>query len=160
VSLKHSPLICTTGKQNRIQTRTVRQEKYSVSADCTWHTIALLSHLHALCIFSLHARNMSSFLIQQRSRENCIQYLPMGQSVIQDSIICPQNKRYVKPSLREEVTAMIVNNLASLSHSVLHLIYKLQQTNIHCSCAQSQVSALSHTESLLTQAQCILNTVN
>jgi hypothetical protein len=50
----------------------------------------------------------------------------MGQSVLQDSIIRPRNKHYVKPSLREEVTAMIVDNLASLSHFVLHLIYKLK----------------------------------
>lgn len=57
-----------------------------------------------------------------------MQYLPIGQSVVQDGVICPQNKHYVKPPLWEEVTAMIVNNLASLSHSVLHLIYELQQT--------------------------------
>jgi hypothetical protein len=54
----------------------------------------------------------------------------MAQPVIQDSIICPQNKHYVKPSLRKEVTAMIVNYLASLSHFVLHLIYELQHRNI------------------------------
>ena len=128
MSLKHSPLICTTGEKNQTQMRTVRQEQYSVRAYCTWHTATLLPHLHALCIFSLHARNMSPFVTQQRSRENCVQYLPIGQSVIQDSIIRPQNKHYVKPSLREEVTTMIVNNLASLFHSVLHLIYELQQT--------------------------------
>ena len=122
VFLKHSPLICTTGERNQSQMRTVRW-------DCTWHTATLLSHLHALCIISLQACIMSSFLIQQRSRENCIQYLPIGQSVVQDGIICPQNKHYVKPPLWEEVTAMIVNNLASLSHSVLHLIYELQQTH-------------------------------
>lgn len=127
VSLKHSPLICTTGERNQTQMRTVSSEQYSVRADCKWHTATLLSHLHALCIFSLHACNMSSFFIQQ-SRENCIQYLPIRQSVIQDSIICPQNKHYVKPSLWEELTAMIVNNLASLSHAVLYLIYELQQT--------------------------------
>jgi len=112
-----------------------RATKSDTNEDCKIRTVFSKSRLHMAHSYStvplictLHACNMSSFLIQQRSRENCIQYLPIGQSVIQDSIICPQNKHYVKPPLWEEVTAMIVNNLASLSHSVLHLIYELQQT--------------------------------
>lgn len=60
----------------------------------------------------------------------------MTQPVIQDSIVGPENKHYVKPSLRKEVTAMIVNYLASLSHFVLHLIYELQERNI-VPCPQS-----------------------
>ena len=68
----------------------------------------------------------------------------MGQSVIQDSIICLQNKHYVKPSLREEITAMIVNNLATLSHFVLHLIYELQQRYTAFMCSIINFSFITH----------------
>jgi len=68
-----------------------------------------------------------SFLIKQENRAKCVCYLPVGQSVIQDRVTGPQNKHNVKPPLREEVTPMVINNLASLFHFVLHLIYELQQ---------------------------------
>ena len=53
---------------------------------------------------------------------------PLGKSVIEQGVVCSENDDDMKPPLREEVTAMVVNNIPSLTHHLLQFIYHLTRT--------------------------------
>lgn len=52
-------------------------------------------------------------------------YVPINQSIIQGSIISPQNEHNVEPSLGKEVTAMVVDDFSTFFHLVLDFIQQL-----------------------------------
>jgi hypothetical protein len=53
--------------------------------------------------------------------------LPLDQSVIQVTVVCLENKDYVKPPLRKKVAAMIVNYFPSWRHLLFKFIKYLRR---------------------------------
>jgi len=51
--------------------------------------------------------------------------IPSAQTVIQNGVISLEYNHTIKPSLRKEITAMIVHNIPSLFHNILKFITHL-----------------------------------
>lgn len=54
-------------------------------------------------------------------------HLPAFQPLIQQGIVCSQDKHDVEPSLWEKVTAVIVYNDTAVTHFILQLINHLEE---------------------------------
>lgn len=51
--------------------------------------------------------------------------LPFTQAVIQHRVVSLEHNHTIEPSLREEITAVIIHNVAPFFHQVLELITHL-----------------------------------
>ena len=66
-------------------------------------------------------------------------HLPLFKSFIKCCVICAQNKHNIKPSLREEVTAMIIHNIPSLTHLIFYFIHNLHKKTAKEKCEKKKM---------------------
>lgn len=52
--------------------------------------------------------------------------IPAFEAIVEIGVVSAEDKNNVKPAFRKEITAMVINNYASISHLVLQLIHNLE----------------------------------
>lgn len=57
---------------------------------------------------------------------HCNKHKPAFKTIVEIGVVCAEDKNNVKPAFRKEITAMVINYDASVSHFVLQFIHNLE----------------------------------
>lgn len=60
---------------------------------------------------------------------NCYEHKPAFKTIVEICVVCAEDKNNVKPAFGKEITAMVINYDASVSHFVLQFIHNLEYWN-------------------------------
>ena len=54
---------------------------------------------------------------------------PLDKPIIENGVVCSEDKDGIKPPLREKAAAMILYNIPTLTHPLLQLIHNLNMSD-------------------------------
>mmetsp|Transcript_459 Transcript_459/g.1204 ORF Transcript_459/g.1204 Transcript_459/m.1204 type:complete len:226 (+) Transcript_459:857-1534(+) len=120
------PLLGTAGEARHFVV-SVDQREHDVHVVVLVLDRVALQHLHDVLLVAVsrllhyHVHNFTLYVFLELSA--CVS--PFFKSVVQYAILCLQHENVIKPPLWEEVTAVVVDDVATFPHALLQIITNL-----------------------------------